>query len=75
MGMTHRDFQLIADTIREQINRRSKRDEESRRADPNCSGYAAVCLTAWALADHLAEYNPAFNRALFIKACGLEVQP
>ena len=35
MGMTRRDFQLIADTIREQINRRSKRDEESRRADPN----------------------------------------
>lgn len=72
MGMTRRDFQVIADTIREQINRRSIRDEDSRRADPNCSGYVAVCLTAWALADALRDYNPSFNRDLFIAACGLD---
>ena len=74
MGMTRRDFQLIADTIREQINRRSTRDDNDRAADPNLSGYSAVCLTAWALADNLAAYNPAFNRALFLKACGLNHQ-
>mgnify|MGYP000078873334 CR=1 FL=1 len=72
MGMTRRDFQLLADTIREQINRRSIRDEESRKADPNMSGYTAVVLTAWALADHLAEYNPAFNRVRFLEACGVK---
>lgn len=74
MGMTRRDFQLIADTIREQINRRATRDETDRQTDPNLSGYSAICMTAWALADNLAAYNPAFNRALFLKACGLNNQ-
>ena len=70
MGMTRRDYYLIADTFRQQIDRR--RDfQADRKADPKHIGYSALCLTVWDMGARLAENNPRFDKQRFFKACGL----
>jgi hypothetical protein len=71
MGMTRRDYVLIADTMREQIDRRRNFRMADCKTDPNASGYSALCLAVWQLADRLAENNPRFDKQRFISACGL----
>lgn len=73
MGMTRRDYYLIADAIRQQIDRRLPRDEDDRKADPNMAGLTALYMTARGLADNLAENNPRFDKYKFFDACGLRV--
>ena len=71
MGMTRRDFELIANTMKQQIDRRRDFRLADRKTDPNASAYSALCLAVWTLADNLAEYNPRFDKVRFIQACGL----
>ena len=54
--MTHKDFELIAQTIRSSM---SYKNEGTRR-----------CV-AFDFADALAETNPNFDRERFLKACGV----
>jgi hypothetical protein len=58
--MTKRDFQIIADVLRE------------RRAFYRNPSVAAKVLDAVAadMANQLAAMNPRFNRAMFMRACG-----
>ena len=74
MGMTRRDFEMIAQTFNDLLQLRLKYRDADRATDPNASGYAVLCTAAWAMADNLAAYNPRFDRALFLKACGLNNQ-
>lgn len=69
--MTKRDYNLIADTMRQQIDRRRTYRLTDLKTDPNASGYSALCLAVWQLADRLAENNPRFDKERFISACGL----
>lgn len=57
--MTRRDFILIAETIAD------FRREHPDRVD-------GLHLLVWKLASRLATTNPNFDRARFIKACGVE---
>ena len=71
MGMTRRDYELIADTFKQQIDRRRDFRAADRKTDPNASGYSVLCLTVWAMGDRLAENNPRFDKVRFYRACGL----
>lgn len=71
MGMTRRDYYLIANTIRSQVDRQIHRDETDRKADPNMSGLMASYMIARGLANALAENNPRFDKAKFLGACGV----
>jgi hypothetical protein len=59
--MTRQDFQLIADIIKDQRNL-----SVQAGVDPTPK------MIAHAFADRLAQVNPRFNRALFLRACGTE---
>jgi capsule polysaccharide export protein KpsE/RkpR len=59
--MTRKDYQLIAEVIREQGADLVYQNSEKARHD----------LTAHALADALALDNPRFDRARFLTACGV----
>lgn len=52
--MTRRDFILLSDAIREQLQQGND-------------------LTAfvWRVADRISEYNPAFDKRIFLRACGV----
>ena len=71
MGMTRRDYELIANTFRQQIDRRRDFRLADRETDPNAIGYSALCLTVWDMGARLAENNPRFDKQRFFKACGL----
>ena len=71
MGMTRRDYELLADIMRQQIDRKLKRDDADRKADPNLSGLTALYMAARALANRLAENNPRFDKVRFLTACGV----
>ena len=71
MGMTRRDYYLIANAVRSQVDRRLHRDETDRAADPNMCGLNAAYMIAKELANRLAENNPEFNKVKFYKSCGL----
>ena len=70
MGMTRRDYELLANIMRQQIDWKLKRDESDRKCDPNMSGLTALYLTTRALANRLAEDNPRFDKVRFLTACG-----
>lgn len=56
MTMTRQDFQLIADVI----------------SNLNSDGGDPYTYVAEAFADKLADTNPNFDRARFLKACGVK---
>ena len=57
--MTKKDYELIAKTIREQI--------ESAQSDYDRQ---TVTVSAWNLAIAMGKANPNFNQIKFLKACG-----
>ena len=62
--MTRKDFELIAKALK-----------ESRfcfKSDSNTLGYRQWLHTVKTMADALQTTNPAFDRARFLRACGLE---
>jgi hypothetical protein len=61
--MTRKDYVLIADAIRTQIEISAKFEEEESRA--------AARNIAYDLAWKLSEDNPRFDRARFLTACGV----
>ena len=71
MGMTRRDYFLIANAIRSQVDRRLHRDETDRAADPNMCGLTAAYMIARELCNRLAENNPMFDKVKFLKTCGV----
>jgi hypothetical protein len=60
--MTRQDLQLIADVIKDQRPDLPTDDMTDHGLD----------LVSQAFADRLALVNPRFNRALFLRACGVE---
>lgn len=60
--MTRQDFQLIADVISAQRPNLPTDDMTDHGLD----------ILAHALADRFAQVNSRFNRALFLRACGVE---
>lgn len=54
MGMTRRDFVMLSDAIREQL-----------QYDNDLNAFV------WRIAERIGEYNPSFNKAIFLKACGV----
>lgn len=60
--MTRKDFQLIADVLKPWITRDGTPDVE----DALCASIARD------FSDKLASTNPNFNRARFLRACGVE---
>lgn len=61
--MSREDYVLLAGTIRPFV------EGESPEAGLNEPGFVDL---ACALADRLAGDNPAFHRATFLRACGVE---
>lgn len=61
--MTKRDFELIADVIL---------GEHKRHKYADVAVLDAVDNVAIEFADRLRRTNPAFDRARFLKACGVE---
>ena len=65
--MTRKDYQLIANALfRARVDIIRKEPDESHKDLTDGVGYAAD----W-LADALASDNPRFDRAKFLRACGL----
>lgn len=64
--MSKKDYELIARAIREEVDNIREIYKGSRL------GLSAVRRTAGRIADAMARDNAAFNRALFMKACGFE---
>tara|TARA_R110002051_G_scaffold295757_1_gene361633 strand:- start:236 stop:421 length:186 start_codon:yes stop_codon:yes gene_type:complete len=58
--MTRKDFQLIADVIK-----------ATHRSNVVDTDDKAIAILTESLAIELAKTNPRFNKALFIKACGV----
>jgi hypothetical protein len=58
--MSRKDFQLIADVLKDQRNL-----SVQTKVDPTPT------MVAHAFADRLAKENPQFNRATFLRACGV----
>ena len=58
--MTRKDFEAIAAILAEQHSH-----------DSNSHDYLVIYDTANDLADYLATRNPHFDRARFLRACGL----
>lgn len=71
MGMTRRDYELLASIMRQQIDRKLYRDDNDRKADPNMAGLTALYMAARALANRLAEDNPCFDKVRFLTASGV----
>ena len=71
MGMTRRDYELLASIMRQQIDRKLCRDDNDRKADPNMAGLTALYMAARALANRLAEDNPRFDKVRFLTASGV----
>lgn len=71
MGMTRRDYELLASIMRQQIDRKLYRDDNDRKADPNMAGLTALYMAARALANRLAEDNPRFDKVRFLTASGV----
>jgi hypothetical protein len=61
--MTKKDYELIADVLKDQRN---------LSLMPGF-GDPTPAMVAKAFADRLATANPRFNRATFLRACGVEV--
>jgi hypothetical protein len=61
--MTRKDYVLIAEVIKTQIEMSIKFEEEESRAGAQNIAYDL----AW----KLSEDNPRFNRARFLEACGV----
>ena len=68
--MTRKDFQLIADVIKAQHDQLIARQGRAKWDKPGGSS-GTVRNIARTLADELANTNPRFNKALFLKACGI----
>ena len=64
--MTRKDFQLIADVIKENANKPLHIDD---LRDGETAIEAVTQELAYAFANALAKTNPRFNKALFLKAC------
>lgn len=71
MGMTRRDYELLASIMRQQIDRKLYRDDNDRKADPNMAGLTALYMAARAIANRLAEDNPRFDKVRFLTASGV----
>lgn len=71
MSMTRKDFQAVADVIA--YNRRQTGLAPGQpNSDDVLAGYiVALNDTAFLLADVMARANAAFDRARFLKACGV----
>lgn len=69
--MTRKDYQLIADAIKgSNVHYQfTEGSESTRNADAYRNGVANVANT---LAFVLSRDNPRFDRAKFLKACGVE---
>ena len=63
--MTRKDYQLIASILKE--------DRVLFFDGLHTPGQAAHALHCTAFADRLQSENPRFDRARFLRACGLEV--
>lgn len=72
--MTKKDYQRIADVLLYNRNQCGLPDRADNEADRNTiAGYrVALNDTALMLSDMLAQDNPRFDRARFLKACGFE---
>lgn len=68
MVWTKATFWLVADTLRAEIDRGQYMDDEQNRQQNR----RTVNVIAIKFADTFAKSNPRFDRAKFIKACGLE---
>ena len=66
--MTRKDFQLIADVIKENAYKPLHIDD---LRDGETAIEAVTQELAYEFANALANTNPRFNKALFIKACGV----
>jgi hypothetical protein len=63
--MTRKDFELIAKAIKSAV------DYEQTFEDSN-TGTRSIAGVAFNLADALADTNDRFDRAKFLKACGVQ---
>lgn len=60
--MTRKDFELIAATIKDELQHVACGEEQRN----------TVCSVAEAFARSLRASNPSFNRERFLRACGVE---
>jgi len=67
--MTKRNFEAIAAILREQYETVKARFFANYMCDPE---HLQVRKTAETLADYFQAENPRFDRALFLKACGMD---
>ena len=65
--MTKRHFIAIAATFKRELELMTDTDSSHTAAE-----YAAVCAIARHLATTFADVNPRFDRARFLRACGVE---
>jgi hypothetical protein len=76
--MTKKDYELIAKALETMVTTYATRAEKvadekyetTSRATMEAQ-LSAVCFTIEQLAQELGADNPRFNRAIFVKACGL----
>ena len=66
--MTRKDFQLIADVLKENADKPLHIDD---LRDGETANEAVTQELAYAFARALNDNNPRFNVGLFLKACGL----
>lgn len=66
MSMTRKHFRAIADAVAE-----ARRANDYDTTEPT-AGIDAVDDVARNLADSLRQFNPSFDRARFLEACGVE---
>ena len=72
--MTRKDFQLIADVISKHISHWEGASETLIEEGPKAQAYGganALKDLATTFSYELEKTNPRFNKALFLKACGV----
>ena len=73
MTMTKKDYELIANSIKESIEFYG-RDNDSQSQDELARARTAVIFSARQLANALEKENSKFNKQLFFLSCGLNVR-